>query len=261
MNWQRTWAITLRHLYNFKHSLDRLADGVYWPAIDIIIWGLTSQYIQNSTQQLPHIALILLTALIFWQTVWRTQHDVTISLLDELWNKNLLNLFSSPVTLKEWLAGIFFLGVVKMIGTIVFAILLTWVLYTINIISFGWTLIPFFANLIIVGWWIGLITSGFIFLHGTRIQTIAWGSTALLLPFSAVYYPVSSLPNWAQTIAKALPTSYMFEGMREIVAQNQFPMAKLLISFSLNIVYFILALYFLRFCFNKSKEKGFARLE
>lgn len=261
MNWRRAWAVTVRHLYNFKHSIDRLSDGIYWPAIDIIIWGLTSQYLQSSSNQFPHIALIFLTALIFWQTVWRTQHDITISFLDELWNKNLLNLFSSPVTLKEWIAGVIMLGLIKIAGTTVFTFALVWLLYAIKIASLGLNLIPFFINLLLVGWWLGLLTSAAILLYGTRIQTVAWASAALLAPFSAIYYPIASLPGWARAIAHLLPTSYMFEGMRQLVNQQAFPWEKLVIGLILNLLYLGLAINVFSYCFKKSQDKGLARLE
>lgn len=260
MSWRRAWAITVRQLYNFKHSLDRLSDGIYWPAFDIVLWGLTSRYLQAGNQT-PHLVLIILTGLVFWQIIWRSQYDITVSLLEEFWSQNLVNLFASPLLLKEWVLGVFILAFLKIIGTIVFTFGLTWLLYSINITSFGWVLLPFFANLLLIGWWIGLFVSGLIFLYGRQIQALAWVGASLIAPFSAIYYPVSSLPKWAQTIAYALPASYIFEGMREIVANNTFPLNKLLISFGLNLLYFLLAAKFFHFCFKKTKQKGLARLE
>lgn len=256
----RIKAIVIRHLYNFRHHLDRLSDSFYWPAIDLIIWGLTSQYIQQG-HEVGDIVIILLSGLVFWQVVWRGQYEVATNFLEELWSQNLVNLFSTPLRLREWLASLLSLGVFKMIITVSFTFLLTWLLYQVNLLNFGWLLIPFFISLLMVGWWVGLLVTGFLILHGRQIQTIAWAGVYLLAPFSAIYYPVSSLPVWAQAISRALPSSYIFEGMREVITTGNVPWEKLIISFILNIVYLILGALFIRLCFKKSLKSGLARLE
>lgn len=261
MNIYRVKAIILRHLYNFKHHLDRLSDSFYWPAIDIVLWGLTSQYIQSTGGEVSHIVLILLSGLVFWQVVWRGQYEITISFLEEVWSQNLVNIFSTPLTAGEWIAGVMFLGVIKMIITVSFAIFLVWLLYTINILNFGLLLIPFFINLLMMGWWVGLIVTGFLIMLGRQIQTLAWSGVFLLAPFSAIYYPVNTLPVWGQVIAKFLPSSYIFEGMRRVLLTGEIPDVNLGISFGLNLVYLILSYIFFKWCFKKSKEKGLARLE
>src|SRR3989344_8668639 len=98
MKYQRINAIILRHLYNFKHSLDRLSDSFYWPAMDLILWGLTSIYIRNSSSNVPFIVLAIITGLIFWQSVWRSQYEITVNFITEIWDRNLVNIFASPIT-------------------------------------------------------------------------------------------------------------------------------------------------------------------
>jgi len=261
MNIHRVKAIIIRHLYNFRHHLDRLSDSFYWPAMDIVLWGLTSQYIQNTGENINSIVLILLSGLVFWQVLWRGQYEITVSFLEEVWSQNLVNIFSTSLTIGEWIMGVLFLGLIKMIITVSFAILLVWLLYSVNILNFGFLLIPFFINLLIMGWWVGLVVTGFLVMFGRQIQTLAWTGVYLLAPFSAIYYPVSSLPLWGQIIAKILPSSYVFEGMREVLITGKIPFQNLRISFILNFIYTIFAYFFFKWCFKKSKEKGLARLE
>lgn len=174
MNINRIKAIIIRHLYNFRHHLDRLSDSFYWPAMDIILWGLTSQYIQKTGGKASNIVLILLSGLVFWQVIWRGQYEITVNFLEEVWSQNLVNMFSTPLTLEEWVAGVMFLGIIKMIITVTFAIFLVWLLYTINILSFGFLLIPFFISLLMMGWWVGLMVTGLLVLFGRQVQTLAW---------------------------------------------------------------------------------------
>jgi len=261
MNWGIVGAIVFRHLYNFKHSWDRLSDAFYWPAMDIFLWGFTSVYITKQSGNIPGIAVILLSGLILWQIVWRSQYEITVNLLEEMWNQNLANLFASPLRVREWLAGVFILGILKMILSLSFAVLLALFAYKANIFLLGFYLIPFMINLLITGWAVGLIVAGLIVLYGMRIQTLAWTGIFLLAPFSAVYYPVSTLPVWAQKIAMFIPTSYIFEGMREVITNGKTAPDMLLKSFLLNGLFLVLGFVLFIFMFDKSKTKGLARLE
>jgi len=188
MNIKRINAIIIRHLYNLKYNLDRLSDSFYWPVIDIILWGLTSQYIQTTGGKVSNIALVLLSGLVFWQVVWRGQYEITVNFLEEIWSQNLVNIFATPLTVEEWIISVLFLGVIKMFVTVSLSILLIWLLYTINILNFGFLLIPFFISLLITGWWVGLFVSGILVMLGRQIQTLAWAGVYLLAPFSAIYF-------------------------------------------------------------------------
>lgn len=261
MNFNLVWAVVVRHLYNMRHSLDRISDSFYWPAMDLFIWGFTSTYIVNNSQGVPNLLTLLLGGMIFWRIVWQSQYQISINLLEEMWNQNVVNLFSSPLRLREWILGVFILGIIQMFVSTGFVILLAFLLYKMNIFTFGFYLVPFFISLVITGWAIGLIVSGFIVRYGVRIQTFAWSGSFLIAPFSGVYYSVSTLPFWAQKISYILPTSYIFEGMRTVVSQGYLPMDMLLKSFGLNLVLFSLGLWFFVFMFDKSKKRGLARLE
>jgi len=262
MNSHRIWAVVVRHIYNMRHSWDKLSDSFYWPAMDLILWGLTSQYFSANPGKVSNVVLVLLTGLVFWQVVWRSQYEITVNLLEELWCKNVVNLFASPLTINEWMAAVLVLGVIKMLVTIVFVLALTWLFYTINLISsFGFLLLPFFALLLVSGWWIGLVVAGFIFRFGTQVQTLAWAGVYVLAPFSAIYFPVEILPGWAQVISRIIPTSYLFEGSRKVLATGQMPWTNLLVSLALNIVYLILAIIFFKKSFKAAKEQGLANLD
>lgn len=261
MNFNRIKAIIVRHLYNFKHNPNRLVDSFYWPVIDLTLWGLTSQYIQKASLGVSNILLIVLSGLVFWQVVWRGQYEIAVNFLEEIWNSNLTNLFASPLTTNEWIAGVFLLGFTKMFVSLSFAALVTWFLYQINVFQSGWLLIPFLANLLIMGWWVGLLVTSLLVRFGHQIETVAWSGVYLLAPFCAIYYPVASLPKWAQIIARFLPASWVFEGMREIINQQQIPWENLILSFALNFVYLILSFAIFKLCFRKSQELGLTRLE
>lgn len=261
MKLHRIQAVVVRHLYNFKHNWDRVSDCVYWPIMDMLVWGLTTKWLQNSPDAPPNVLLIMLTAIVFWQIVWRANYEVAVNLLEETWQQNLVNLFSTPLKLSEWLAGVMVVGVIKVAFAIVIGFTASWVLYSLNILKVGYAMVPFLASLILFGWTLGFIASGLIVRFGRQIQAIAWMIGFLFAPLSAVYYPVSVLPPWLQTVAYWLPTTYVFEGMRGVLSAGSLSLSMLLKSFLLNVVYLTAALWFFAAMFRHRLNEGLARLE
>lgn len=261
LNWNLVWAVVWRHLYNFRHSLDRIVDAFYWPALDILLWGFASVFITQRSGAIPGLITALLSGVILWIAIWRGQYEITVNLLEEMWARNLVNLFATPLRVREWIVAVFILGLVKLIPALVFASLLAYLVYQTNVLTLGFFLIPFMASLMISGWAFGLIVASLIVNWGMRIQTIAWSGIFLLGPISGVFYPISTLPSWAQKIASVLPTTYVFEGMRAIVFYNQVPWDMFVKSLALNGVFLLLGVFLFNFMFEKSKIKGLARLE
>lgn len=260
MKIHRIWGIVLRYLYLFKHSWDRLSDAFYWPAIDLFVWGITSIYFRSFIPNASPIVLVLVSGILFWIIMWRAQYEISVNILEDLWNKNLINIFVSPLSFLEWLSSFILLGVIKSAMSFPFAMLIAFLLYKIKIFFFGFYILPFIFLLLMCGWWIGFFTAGFILRFGTKVQTLAWTLAGLVSPFSAVYYPVSFLPEWARYVSAALPSSYIFEGMREVIYKGHLDINKLIISFALNMVYLILSILFLRGSFKKVLQKGLVKL-
>ncbi len=260
MSLGRIWAVFLRYFYYFS-KLDQIAELFYWPAMDILLWGMTSIWLQKQDSQLPHVALAVLTGLIFWQIVWRATYEISVNLLQEFWNRNMVNMFSTPLKLSEWMSATMLIGVCKSIISLAFGSLLVWLLYSLNVFSMGWAFLPFYFSLTLSGWFIGYISAGIMVYYGQRFQMLAWMMPFVFAPFSAVFYPMSVLPEWAQMISQVLPLTYIFEGMRSILFQNSFSMTDLFISYGLNLFYLSLSMLFFRRMFEKSRKKGLARLE
>jgi ABC-2 type transport system permease protein len=261
MSWHRIQAVVVRHLYLFRKSPDRWSDMVYWPVLDIVMWGLTSRWITQSQAEIPNLVLLILTALVFWQVVWRANYEISVNLLEELWNQNVVNLFSTPLTVIEWVLSVMIVGGLKLILTVAVATGAVWLLYAINVFAIGWSILPFFALLMMSGWFMGFLAAGLIIYYGHKIQTIAWSMGFLFAPFSAVYYPLATLPPAVQMISRFLPMTYVFEGMRTVINHGPIRLDYLLISLGLNLLYLFLALAFFVFMFARSRVKGLARLE
>lgn len=260
MKVNRIYAIVLKIMYSFTHSYDRLADAFYWPTMDLLLWGLTSTYFKTTGTDDSKIIMVIVSGILLWIIVWRGQFEITLNLLEDLWDRNLINIFATPLKFSEWITAFIIVGLIKAILSLSFATGMAYLLYRTNFFVLGFNLIPFIFLLILTGWWAGFFIAGIILRFGSKVQTLAWGMIYLLAPFSAVYYPVAILPGWAQKISMIVPTSYIFEGAREVINKGVLDYRKLLISLCLNIFYLILALIFLRRSFDKVLDKGLAKV-
>lgn len=259
MSLSRIRGVFLRYFYTLK-DISQLCDLFYWPLVDILLWGLTSIWVVQNTN-IANLPLILMTALIFWQITWRGSLGISIHLLQEFWHRNLLNLFSTPLKISEWIAGTLLLSFCKLMVSISFATLMIYLLYSLNVFTLGWAFIPFAILLYIFGWTIGFLASSMIIYWGHKVEMFAWMLPFLFAPFSAVFYPVAVLPHWAQMIAWSLPTTYIFEGMREILQGHNFPYGYFFTSIFLNVLFLAGAIFLFYAMFKKSLVKGLARLE
>ena len=259
MKLHRIYAIILRFMYLFRHSYDRLADTFYWPTLDLLLWGITSSYLKSYIPGASPIVLIILSGMLLWIILWRGQYEITVGVLEDLWNRNLVNIFVAPLKFSEWIISLIALGIIKALIAFAFGLLVAFVLYRVNVFVFGFYLIPFALLLILSGWCIGFFVTGLILRYGTKIQTLAWTAPWVISPFSAIYYPVSALPDWAQKVSLLIPTSYVFEGAREVIQKGTLDLNKVYISFFLNVIYLILSLIFLKKSFNKVLKNGLVK--
>lgn len=250
--------MALRHLYPLRRDFDLLSDMLYWPIIDTFLWGITGRWLGTGSGGATAVTTILL-GLIFWNVIWRSQSEVSRNLIDEIWNNNLVNLFSTPLSLSEWITGVILLSIVKMMFTLVFLVPVIFLLYAVNVFTLGWWLLPFFIGTVMTGWWVGFISAGIVVRWGPKVQMVVWTLPGILLPFSVVYFPLALLPTFLRPISYALPTTYIFESMRSLLSTGTVDMRYIALSLILNLLYLILCLRWFVKQFKYSMSLGLGR--
>jgi ABC-2 type transport system permease protein len=254
----RLHAFALRHLYPLRRDFDLLSDMIYWPVIDVLLWGITSSWL-GASSGITAVVSSVLTGLILWNVVWRSQSEVSRNLIDEIWNNNLVNLFSTPLHLREWVTGVLLLSIAKTVFTISVLTPLILFLYSVNVLAIGLWLIPFFVCAVMTGWWVGLISAGVVLRWGPKVQTVVWTLPGILLPFSAVFFPLASLPSFLRPVSYIIPTTYIFESMRSLLSQGTLDPKLILLSFALNTLYLTLAMRWFVLSFRYSLKLGLGR--
>lgn len=256
MKWHRIYALLLRYLYLYPRSVPRILDIFFWPITDLLIWGFLTLYLQSAQSDVPYFGKMLLGALILWNFTNRSQQGISIAFLEEIWEKNLINIFVTPISLKEFLAATILVGLARIAVLGAFLGTAAFLMFHFNILSFGWYLVPFILNLFVFGWVLGLFATSIIMRFGQSAQVLAFTLTVILMPFAAVFYPVSILPPVVKQISLALPISHVFEGMRNVILQQSLAFDTLLLAGVLNIVWLVLALFLFFYMFDDMREKG-----
>jgi ABC-2 type transport system permease protein len=256
MSFLRIRGLILRHLYLFRRSFPRILEIIYWPLFDLLVWGFLSVYLARFQEALPNFVLFFIGALILWDILFRSQAGISVSFLEDVWSKNLLNLFASPIKTGDYLVALMAVSFLKLSFTSVLLSLLAWLIYSFNIFVLGLSLFPIFANLVVFGWIIGIVTTALILRFGQEAEVLAWALGILFMPVSAVFYPVEVLPRFLQAVAHWVPSSHVFEGMRAVLGAEGFPLYHLFWAVGLNAAYLLCAFVFFNWNFRVVKRKG-----
>jgi ABC-2 type transport system permease protein len=244
MSAKRTIAIVLRQLYLFRGSPARIIPLFAWVAIDVVLWGFITRYLTSVASSRYNLVATLLGAVLLWDFFTRVMQGVTMAFFEDVWSRNFLNLFGSPLLISEYIAGLILSSIwTSVIGLIVMVVLAKGV-FGLSFVGYAWLLIPFFSVLFLFGIALGVFASAAVLRMGPAAEWLVWPIPAMLSPFAGVFYPLSILPSWMQWIGRVLPASYVFEGMRTILAGGAVPHVDLLIGTSLALLYLALSCWF-----------------
>lgn len=256
MSWRRIRALLLKYAFICSRNTFRAMDVFFWPMMDLLVWGFLTVYMLKLGNAVPGAITFLIGSVIMWNVLYRAQQVVAVAFLDDVWNRNLLNIFAGPVRVREYVVSTYIMGLVQGVVVLCLMSLGAVVFYSFNVLDLGIACGAFFVNLLFMGWWLGLMTTAVIVRFGPPAEALAWAVPFLIQPISAVFYPISILPVWLQPLAKVIPSSYVFEGMRQIVEHKTFDPNGLWVSFGLNIVYMGLAALLFRYYFEEARERG-----
>ena len=235
---RRVFAMVLRHSYLLATSWPRLLDLMYWPAVQMLMWGFLQIYVSQNSGAVVQTATTFIGAVMLWDVLFRGQLGFSISFLEEMYARNMGNLMMSPLRPIEFVLALTIQSVIRLsIGMVPVSFLAIW-FFGFNLWGMGLALAVFFMNLLLTSWAIGIVVSGVLLRHGLGAENLAWGLMFLMLPFTCVYYPVSVLPSWLQVVAWMLPPTYVFEGMRALLIDHVFRADLMVQAFALNAVLF-----------------------
>ena len=256
MNITRIYGLFLRHFYLITRSFPRILDLIYWPSIQITLWGFISNFFAAHSSYYSGAVGVILSCAILYDFLFRTSIGFNMLFLEEIWSRNFTNLFIAPMKISEIITALVITALIRALIGLIPAILLTSPLFGISILNLGLPLAFLFLSLYIFGITLGLFVSAGLLRFGPSFENIAWSTMFLLVPFGCIYYPVEILPEIFQSIAFALPLVYIFEETRNILVNEIVSYENIRIALSLNAFYFMVAIATFYFSFDKAREKG-----
>jgi len=256
MNVGRINGLILRYFYLYRGSVPRLLEQLYWPVVDILVWGFVTIYLSRFEGTLPNFLAYFLGALILWDVLFRSQVGVSVAYLEEVWSRNLLNLFVSPLRPAEFLAASIGIAILRVGFTTMVTLVVAYLFYGFSALVMGAWIWAFFGSLMVMGWALGIFIAALIMRFGQGAESLAWGLIFLIQPVSAVFYPVSVLPPFLQAISQGIPAAHIFEGMRQVLDGTGAPTGHLLAAYGLNVIYLAAALAFFYWTLGEAKRQG-----
>ena len=255
--WGRISGVMLRQIYLYKRTLHRWLEAVYWPVLDITLWGFLASYIEDTEPQ-SRIGFGLLGALISWDILFRAQQSVSVGFLEDMWSRNVLNVWSTPIRAWEYVSGTILVGILRVAIGAGIAVAIAGFAFGFNLaVEVGLPLVPFLVALLIMGWSVGVATTAMILRLGQGAEELAWALAFLFQPFSAVFYPVEQLPSAMQAIAFFVPASHVFEGMRGIILEGSgFPGRELALAFAIDALYVLGAAWLFSWSLRQVRARG-----
>ena len=136
----------------------------------------------------------LLGAVLLWDFCERVMQGVGTAFLEDVWSRNLLNLFSSPLSISEYVTGLVLTSIMTSSLGLIMMLIVALGVFHLGLFSQGLPLAAFVLVLFVFGITLGIV------------------ATAMVLRFG----PASDGPNVERGVAE-----HLVLGQREIVERRQ----------------------------------------
>ena len=256
MSYSRIYGLFLRHFFLIKSSFPRILDLIYWPTIQIILWGFISKFFTTYSDYYNNTVGVILTCAILYDFLFRSSISFNMLFLEEIWSRNFTNLFIAPMRISEIIVSLVGTALIRTLIGLVPAVLITTPLFGISILNLGLPLFFLFLSLYIFGITLGLFVSAGLLRYGPAFENIAWSSLFLLAPLGCIYYPIEILPEFFQDIAMLLPLVYIFEEARSILVNQVVNYSNIKDAFILNSIYLFFGILLFYYSFSQARKKG-----
>lgn len=254
---RRIWGLMYRHLALYRRSWPRVLELMYWPVLQMVVWGFITAYLAGVQGNMASVAAgVLLGGVLLWEVTLRSQMGFAISFLEEVWSRNLGHLFVSPLRPWELVAGLAAMSVLRTVAAVLPAMVLAFFLYGFGVWTLGPVLVAYVFALMAMGWAVALAVTALILRHGAGAEALAWGVMFGIAPFAAVFYPVAILPGWLQPVALAIPAAHVFEGMRAALIGGVIAWDHLAWAVLLDVVWMAVAAWIFLAQFHAARVRG-----
>jgi ABC-2 type transport system permease protein len=255
--WTRIKAVVRRHFIVLWRSPARWFDIAIWPLFDVVLFGSLGAFVAQENGTSRAAVPYLLAGIMLFHVLFQSQIGISTGFMEETWNRNVLNLFTSPLSEAEYAAGLALYTLIKSALAITTISLVAFGFYRFGLGEVGWTLVPVVAVLLVLGFAIAMVSIGLMLRFGPSAEIFTYGMNFLALAISGVFNPVSALPGVIQPVARVLPTTYAFGAARHVLDGGGVPWADLGRAMIGGVVAVALAFLFVTRMLVTFKRRGF----
>lgn len=260
ITFSRISAVIARHLIPTFRDPMRITDMLYYPLVDLILFGFLAVWAHVGSLKPDNFITIFLACVACWYLVYRSALEISRNLLMEIWEHHIINLLAGPLSIVEFIFSLMIIGLMQALITFVYSSFVIWLIFSKNIFVLYPLIMLYVPLFIAFGWVIGLLTAALILYFGKNVEFVAWAIPWFFAIISGAYYSLDLFPVWVQKLASFFPGSYLFSGIRETLSTGAISYtivpASLLVT-----LYLVLSFMFVLWMFNKSKENGLSNLE
>lgn len=256
MSLRRTFAIVLRQFYLIRGSFSRVFPLFAWAAVDMVLWGFLTKYLNTVASPGFNFVPMLLGAVLLWDFFIRIMQGVTMAFFEDVWSRNFLNIFATPLLISEYVGGLILSSIATSMAGLVVMLLIATIFFKLSFFVYGLMIMPFLLVLFLFGISLGIFGSALVLHLGPASEWFIWPIPALISPFAGVLYPISTLPRWMQFISRLLPPSYVFQELRKIVSGGAVSGNALVLGGCLAVGYILLAYWFFTKIYQHALRSG-----
>ena len=220
---RRALAVTRRHLLVLRRAPQAWFDVVIWPVVDTVIWGSIGAFVDQQGGASRAGAPYMLSGILLMHVLYQSNVSVSTAFLQETWSRNLMNLMVTPLREVEFLAGIALYALGKLALGLTMVATAAWALYSFDITSAGWGLVPVVAVLMLAGFTIAMLVVGIVLRYGHGAEIVTWGLLFVVVALSGAFYPPEALPGALRPASNLLPSTYAFTAARTVLDGEPFP--------------------------------------
>ena len=219
----RVKAVIRRQAFVQLRAPHRWFDVLVWPMVDVVIWGSIGLFVDQQGGASRAGAPYMLSGILLMHVMYQANVSMSCGFLDETWSRNLVNLMVSPLREGELLAGLMLVSFTRLLAGLGSVALAAWLLFSFNVTTAGWGLIPVIAVLMLVGWTIALLVMALVLRFGNGAEILCWGLLFVVVALSGAFYPVDAMPGALQPVGRLLPSTSAFEAARVLLDGKPMP--------------------------------------
>lgn len=256
MSIKRIYAIFLRQIYLIRSTATRFIQIFIWIVVDIMLWGFISKFLSGVSGSGFDFLAVFVGAVLLWDFSTQVMQGVTMLFFEDVWARNFLNVFASPLRISEYVSGLIFVSIGRSILALIVMIFLASLAFGFSMVVYGAFLALFVFVLFLFGIALGLVALSIVLRWGPSAEWFVWPIPALISPFVGVFYPLAVLPPWMQQIGWLLPPSYVFEGLRTLIGGGSLSVPVLIGGLAMAGVYLVLTYLLFLAVYRKAVKTG-----